>query len=175
MNTFAKLSSGAFALALFISINAPSVEAANVVETAQGVDSLSTLVELVVAADLAGTLAGAENITVFAPTNDAFEKLPRVLTRAIERNPDILVSILTYHVAGDRLRAADVVGMRSIPTLEGSSINVRTAGNNVFLNNAKITAVDIETDNATVHTINRVLIPWHSILRDVIAALRHGA
>jgi uncharacterized surface protein with fasciclin (FAS1) repeats len=176
MNTFTKLSSGAFALALFIGLNAPAVQAADVVKAAGQIDELSTLVALVGGVDgLADTLATTDNITVFAPTNDAFAKMPRVLNRAIERNPDILVSILTYHVAGDRLRAADVVGMRSIPTLEGSSINVRTAGSNVFLNNARITAVDIETSNATVHTINNVLIPWHSILRDVIAALRHGA
>ena len=178
MNTFTKLSSGAFALALFIGLNAPAVQAANVVEVAKDDDNLSTLVELVIAADLVSTLAGADDITVFAPTNDAFNKLPRALTRAIQNDESgkILTSILTYHVAPSRLSSSDVVGMRSIPTLlEGSNINVRTAGSNVFLNNARITAVDIETSNATVHTINNVLIPWHSILRDVIAALRHGA
>ena len=175
MNTFTKLSSGAFALALFIGLNAPAVQAADVVTAADTIDELSTLVALVGAAGLAGTLADAEDITVFAPTNDAFEKLPRALLRAIERDSSILVSILTYHVADERLRAADVVSMNRIGTLEGSNINVRTAGSNVFLNNARITAVDIETSNATVHTINNVLIPWHSILRDVIAALRHGA
>jgi uncharacterized surface protein with fasciclin (FAS1) repeats len=172
MKTIITRSTGLLALVVLFGV-AQTTHAQNVVETAQGVDDLSTLVELVVSADLADTLSNAEDITVFAPTNDAFEKLPNVLFRAIENDPDILVSILTYHVAPERLRAEDVIETRRIGTLQGTDIIVRTPGNNVFLNSSQVTATDIETDNATVHTINKVLIPWRDILRDVIQALRH--
>jgi len=169
------LPASAFVFAfLVLGTSAPQAQAANVVETAQSVDELSTLVELVVAAGLADTLAEADDITVFAPTDEAFEKLPALLMRAIAADEDnsILTAILTYHVAPERLRAEDVVAKRSIETLQGSSIRVRTAGPTVLLDTSRVTAVDIETDNATVHTIDRVLIPWRDILRDVIATIR---
>jgi transforming growth factor-beta-induced protein len=162
----------AFALAITVGFNTPHAYAQelDVVETAIATPALSTLVDLVVSADLAETLATTEDITVFAPTNDAFAKLPKVVTRAIEANPTILTNILTYHVAGERLRALDVVGMKSIATLQGDSIRVRVAGENVFLNMSRVTDVDIETTNATVHLIDRVLL-YPGVIRDVIQAI----
>ena len=172
MKTITKISTSLFALIFIFGVH-QTTHAANVVQTAQSVDDLSTLVELVVAADLAETLATTEDITVFAPTNKAFEKMPRALSRAIENDPSILTAILTYHVAPERLMAADVVEMRSIETLQGSDIRVRTPANQVFLNNAKVIAIDTETDNGVVHLIDNVLIPWKDIMGDVISALRH--
>jgi uncharacterized surface protein with fasciclin (FAS1) repeats len=138
-------------------------------------NDLTTLVELVTSAGLAGALSdtGAD-LTVFAPTNNAFNKIPRVLFRAIENDPSILVEILKYHVAPVNLMAEDVVMMDTIETLQGEDISVRTVGNNVFLNtNAKVIAPDVETGNGTVHVINRVLIPWKEILPDILRALGH--
>ena len=112
-----------------------------------------------------------DGITVFAPTNDAFEKLPRIVNRAIEADPSILTKILTYHVAPTNLEAADVVSMSRIETLQGGDIRVRTIGDKVYLNFSKVTATDIETDNATVHLIDRVLF-YPGALRDVVRALK---
>jgi len=165
------LFASALALAVVIGAGAPQAHAADVVDTAIATPALSTLVELVVAADLVETLKEADGITVFAPTNDAFEKLPRAVSRAIEADPEILTKILTYHVAGEELLAAEVVELNRIETLQGGDIRVRTAGDNVFLNFSKITATDIETDNATVHLINRVLL-YPGIIGDVVRALR---
>lgn len=165
------LTGSAFALAVFIGFAAPQAYAADVVDTAIATPQLSTLVELVVAADLATTLKEADGITVFAPTNDAFEKLPRVVSRAIEADPSILTKILTYHVAGEELQAADVIALKRIETLQGDNIRVRVVGDKVFLNWAQVTATDIETDNATVHLIDHVLL-YPGIIGDVFRALR---
>jgi uncharacterized surface protein with fasciclin (FAS1) repeats len=162
---------GALALALMIGVGAPSAHAADVVDAAIGTPALSTLVELVVVADLVDTLKEAEGITVFAPTNDAFEKLPRAVSRAIEADPTILTKILTYHVAGEELSASEVVAMKSIETLQGKDIRVKVYGDRVYLNFSRVTATDIATDNATVHLIDRVLF-YPGIIGDVVRALR---
>ncbi len=162
------------ALALITSTQASSVYAADVVDTAATVPDLSTLISLVETAGLVDDLKTAEDITVFAPTNEAFAHLPNVVTKAIEKDPSILSTILLYHISPDRLRAADVVVANSIDTLANDPINVRTPGSKVFVDRAQVTATDIETDNATVHLINRVMIPWNLIARDVWQALRHN-
>ncbi len=174
MNKFtAYLSGGLFALALTFGIAAPSAQAADVVDTAAGVADLSTLVSLVQAAGLVDALKDAEDITVFAPVNSAFDKLPRSVSRAIERDPSILTKILLFHVSPDRLSSSEVVATRRIDTLTDQDIRVRAAGKKVFVDRAQVIATDIDTDNATVHLINRVMIPWHLIRDDVVTALRH--
>lgn len=152
-------------------LGAPSAQAADVVDTAASVDDLSTLVSLVQAAGLVDALKDAEDITVFAPTNAAFEALPSRVSRAIEINPDILTTILLYHVAPERLRAADVVARTHIDTLANDPLRVRTPGGTVKIDRSTVIATDIETDNATVHLIDRVLLPWNLIREDVREAL----
>jgi uncharacterized surface protein with fasciclin (FAS1) repeats len=174
MNYFKQLAGGTFALALLLGIGATQAQAADVVDTAAGVEDLSTLVALVQQAELVDALKEADDITVFAPVNSAFDKLPRVLSRAIENDPSILTTILLYHVAPERLGAANVVELRSIDTLAEDPIRVRTPGDKVFVDRAEVIATDIETDNATVHLLNRVMVPWNLILRDVVQALRHN-
>jgi len=173
MNKFTQvLTGGVFALALVFGFG-QSAYAADVVDTAAGVEDLSTLVSLVQQAGLVDALKSAEDVTVFAPVNSAFDRLPRALTRAIEKDPSILSTILLYHVSPERLSSSEVVSMRRIDTLTDQDIRVRTAGDKVFVDWSRVTATDIETDNATVHLIDRVMVPWHLILDDVIAALRH--
>jgi len=175
MNTLQKITGSAFALALVLGISIPSADAANVVDVAVDND-LTTLVDFVVAADLAPTVAGLSDATVFAPTNKAFDKLPNVLLRAIENDPEILQSILLYHVVTtDELKAEDVVELRKIsPAYPGQDIRVRSGGSNVFLDASRVIATDVEADNnVTVHVIDRVMVPWRGIIRDVISALRH--
>jgi len=181
MNTYKTLAGGTLALALFVGFSAPSAHAANVVDAVVSDPSFQALEDALLAADeladagLVSTLQGASEITVFAPSNEAFGKLPRALTRAIENDPGILVSILTHHVAPGALFAEDVVAERRIDTLQGDTVMVRTPGDRVYLDRSQVTEVDIELDNdVVVHRIDRVLIPWKSIIRDVVMALRHN-
>lgn len=179
MNTRTTIAGSALALALIVGVNAPTASAANVVDAVVADDSFQQLENVLLLADeltdagLVPTLQNAEDITVFAPTNEAFEKLPRTLSRAIENDPSILVTILQYHVAPAPLLAEDVVETRRIDTLAGENIRVRTIGDTVFLDRSRVTAVDTVVDNnVVVHRIDRVMVPWRSVIRDVIQALR---
>jgi len=183
MSTFTKLTSSAFALALFIGVGTPVAQADN----SQFLDAVTgpgfeQLAGAATAADLVGVLDGFESdITIFAPTNKAFENLPKVFTRAIENDADgtLLASILTYHVAPGALLAEDVVSERKIETVQGSKVTVRTPGKNVFIDRAKVVETDISVENAAestvvVHRINKVLIPWkdRDFRMDLFDALR---
>ena len=128
-----------------------------IVDIAAGNPDFSTLVELVVAAGLADTLASDGPFTVFAPTNEAFEKLPRRVKKAIEADPQVLVDILLYHVVADELLAEDVLSTRRIETVEGSTIKVRPKV--LKLNRSNIIATDIVASNGVIHVIDRVLVP----------------
>ena len=176
MSITSKLSGGALALAIVVGFSSQSAHAADVVETAIETEQLSTLVALVTQAELVDTLQALDGITVFAPTNDAFEKLPRALIRAIESDPSILTSILTYHVSLNEYLATDVVEMNKIDTVQNTDIRVRTAGDRVYLNNAKVTAVDVIADNGVVHLIDKGLIPIkdRDFVKAVVSALRHS-
>jgi uncharacterized surface protein with fasciclin (FAS1) repeats len=147
------------ALTLMVGAQALSVSAANVVETAVEVPELSTLVSLIQQADLVDALVEAENVTVFAPTNEAFEKVPAGILQRLASDKELLRQVLLYHVSPERLRAEDVVSMSSINTLQGQHLTVKLENGNVYVDNAKVIATDIETDNATVHLIDAVMIP----------------
>ena len=135
--------------------------AMNIVETAQATPDLSTLVDAVVAADLAETLSGEGPFTVFAPTNDAFAALPPAeLERLLKpANKDELAKILTYHVVAGDVMAADLSDGQKVETVEGQDLTVTIDGDKVMINDAQVIQPDIETSNGTVHVIDGVLLP----------------
>ena len=141
-------------------LTAPMASADDIVEIAVGNPDFSTLVAAVTAADLVPTLQSAGPFTVFAPTNDAFAKLPAgVLDKLLETgNQDLLVKLLTYHVVAGDVRAADVVNLTSATTVQGEDLKIRTA-KGVRVNNANVTATDIVADNGVIHVVDRVLMP----------------
>lgn len=142
----------------------------NIVQIASGNPNFTTLVSLVQSAGLGEALSTSSPLTVFAPTNASFDALPRATVARITANPDVLKSVLTYHVAPRRLTADDVVSRRYIRTLQGSTIRVRTNPNGVFLNGAaKVTATDVMATNSVIHVIDHVLIPRRH--RDVVGVL----
>ncbi|NBD73884.1 fasciclin domain-containing protein [Patescibacteria group bacterium] len=154
---------------------APAANADTITDLAVATDDLSTLTELVVAADLADTLASEGPFTVFAPVNDAFSALPSRAVDIIVSNPDILETVLLYHVVADDLKAAEVLAERRIETVQGESVRVRTFGERAFLDRSEIIATDIDADNGTVHLINRVLLPREAriaIIREYIRQFR---
>ena len=133
----------------------------DIVDTAAGAGSFTTLVAAVQAAGLVDTLKGEGPFTVFAPDDAAFEKLAAGTVEDLLKpeNRDKLVSILTYHVVPGKISAADVTGKTTdATTVEGSDISV-DGTDGVKINGAMVTTADIETSNGVIHVIDTVLIP----------------
>ncbi len=119
---------------------------------------LSTLVTAVKQAGLVDTLNSAQHITVFAPTNDAFAKIPKATLDAVLADKDKLTKILTYHVTPDRLAPTALPGTHK--TLQGGDVNVTGSGENFTANgNAKVLCGNVQTANATVYIVDTVLMP----------------
>ncbi len=130
----------------------------NIIETAITNPDFSTLVTAIKAADLVETLSGTGPFTVFAPTNEAFAKIPAETLNAVLADKAKLTSILTYHVVAGKVMSEDVVKISKAMTVEGSEVNI-DASNGVMVNDAKVTAVDIECSNGVIHVIDTVLMP----------------
>jgi uncharacterized surface protein with fasciclin (FAS1) repeats len=119
---------------------------------------LSTLVSAVTAANLGDTLNSADNITVFAPANSAFEALdPATLNAAMADPSGLLTTVLTYHVVPERLTPAELAGEHM--TLEGEKLTVTGSGEDFMVNNAAVVCGNVQTANATVYVIDGVLLP----------------
>jgi uncharacterized surface protein with fasciclin (FAS1) repeats len=131
---------------------------ANIVETAVGAGSFTTLVAAVSAAGLVDTLSGEGPFTVFAPSDDAFAKLPAGTVEALLGDLPKLTAILTYHVVPGMMMAADVVKATSLPTVQGQSLTV-TVNGGVKVDDATVVKTDIVTDNGVIHVIDSVLLP----------------
>ena len=132
-----------------------------IVEIAAGAEDFSTLVAAVKAADLVDVLSSKGPFTVFAPTNEAFAKLPvgTVASLLKPSNKQKLTDILTYHVVAGNVKAADVLKLSSANTLNGQSITVKTKDGKVFIDHSTVIKADIETTNGTIHVIDIVLMP----------------
>ncbi|MEM1002965.1 MAG: fasciclin domain-containing protein [Bacteroidota bacterium] len=130
----------------------------DVVDTAISAGSFNTLVEAVVAADLVETLKGEGPFTVFAPTDEAFAKIPANDLQALINDREALTKVLTYHVVPGNITAEEIQGMTSAQTVEGSSITIDTS-DGVMVDNAKVIQADIMTSNGVIHFIDSVIIP----------------
>ncbi|MBD2690249.1 fasciclin domain-containing protein [Anabaena catenula] len=131
---------------------------ADIVDTAANAGSFNTLVAAVKAAGLADTLKGPGPFTVFAPTDEAFAKLPAGTVDALLKDIPKLKKILTYHVVSGKVLAADVVKLKSATTVQGSDVKI-DASNGVKINDAKVATPDVAADNGVIHVIDTVLIP----------------
>ncbi|MEH1813267.1 fasciclin domain-containing protein [Nostoc sp.] len=131
---------------------------ANIIDTATNNGSFKTLVAAIEAAGLVDTLKGAGPFTVFAPTDEAFNKLPAGTVDALLKDPAKLKKILTYHVVSGKVLAADVAKLKTAKTVEGSDVKI-DASNGVKINDAKVATADVAADNGVIHVIDTVLIP----------------
>ena len=115
----------------------------------------------VLVAGLVGALQGKGPFTVFAPTDEAFAKLPQGTVENLLKpeNKDKLVAILTYHVVAGKVMAADVVGLTSATTVLGNDVAIKVDMGNVYINDAQVIITDIETSNGVIHVIDSVLLP----------------
>jgi uncharacterized surface protein with fasciclin (FAS1) repeats len=157
MNAMKSFTAGAVALALSFSV----AKAADIVETAVAAGSFNTLVTAVKAAGLVDTLKGPGPFTVFAPTDEAFAKLPGGTVENLLKpeNNQQLVAILTYHVVPGKVMSKDLVGKKTMAkTVEGTQVSI-DATDGVRVDNAKVVKADIEASNGVIHVIDTVIIP----------------
>ena len=132
---------------------------ANIVKTAAAAGQFTTLLALAKQAGLVGALSGSAKLTVFAPTDAAFKKVPKATLAKLGKDKALLKRVLLYHVVKGQVPAAKVVTLKSAKTLAGPSVAIRVRGKNVFVDKAKVSKVDIRTSNGIIHVLDSVLIP----------------
>jgi uncharacterized surface protein with fasciclin (FAS1) repeats len=132
----------------------------DIVDTAVAAGTFKTLVSLIQAAGLGDTLKGAGPFTVFAPTDDAFGKVPQATLDALAADPTgVLAKVLTYHVVPSKIMAADIKDGMKVKTVEGSELTFSIKDGQVYVNDAKVVTPDIATSNGVIHVIDSVLLP----------------
>ncbi len=148
-------------LALPLALGSLAAKAADIVDTGASAGQFETLVAAVKAAGLVETLKGDGPFTVFAPTDEAFAKLPDGTVENLLKpeNKDQLVAVLTYHVVPGKIMSSDIAGKTAeVATVEGSKLSV-DATDGVKVDNAKVVSADIETSNGVIHVIDTVVLP----------------
>ncbi len=133
----------------------------DIVETAIGAGSFNTLVTAVQAADLVETLKGKGPFTVFAPSDDAFAKIPTETLNGLLKDKKGLSSVLTYHVIAGNVMAADVLKMdgKKVKTVNGKEVTIHVKDGSVYVDNAKVVATDVNASNGVIHVIDTVIMP----------------
>ena len=165
MKKIAALAAGATVLAVAagIATASPAKTTAtgqkNIVQTAIAAGQFKTLVSLVKAAGLAGALSGPGPLTVFAPTDAAFAKVPKGTLAKLAKNKAQLKAVLLYHVVKGKVSAAQASKLTSAKTLEGGTLPIRVSGTKVYVDGALVTKADVMASNGVIHVINKVLIP----------------
>lgn len=144
-------------IASVLSLSALAAQAKDIVETAVAADSFKTLATTLQAAGLVDTLKGKGPFTVFAPTDEAFAKIPKADLDALLKDKAKLTAVLTYHVVPGKVMAKDVKA-GNVKTVQGSDITLATKGG-VTVNNAKVVSADVGASNGLIHVIDTVLTP----------------
>jgi len=138
-----------------------AAKAADIVDTAVGAGTFSTLVAAVQAADLVDTLKGEGPFTVFAPTDEAFAALPEGTVEDLLKpeNKEKLIAVLTYHVVPGKVMSGDIAGKEmAVETVQGTTADIN-AMDGVMIDGANVVTADIEADNGVIHVIDAVILP----------------
>jgi uncharacterized surface protein with fasciclin (FAS1) repeats len=130
----------------------------DIVNTAMAAGNFTTLINALKAADLVGTLKSAGPFTVFAPTDEAFKKLPAGAIEGLLKDKAKLAAILTYHVVSGKVMAKDV-NSGEVKTVAGSMMKIVKSADGVTIDGAKVTKTDIEASNGVIHVIDAVVMP----------------
>jgi len=160
MNRMSKIGAGVASLLLATAaLAAPPAQ--DIVDTAVAAGSFKTLVAAVQAAGLVDTLKGAGPFTVFAPTDEAFAKLPPGTVEDLLKpeNKAKLVAILTYHVVAGKVMAKDAMKLHEAKTVNGEELMIKTSMGSVMIDNAKVVKADIVCSDGVIHVIDTVLLP----------------
>jgi len=147
-----------FLIGTSIALACGLAQAADIVDTAKSAGSFNTLVTAVQAAGLVDTLKGPGPFTVFAPTDEAFAKIPKDKLDALLKDKKALTKVLTYHVVPGKVMAKDVKA-GPVDTVEGSALSVSVQGGKVAVDNANVVKADVAADNGVIHVIDSVLMP----------------
>ena len=160
-NTFAVGTRAAVVMTLAVSGAVVRAETRDVVETAVAAGSFKTLAKALDAAGLVTTLKGSGPFTVFAPTDEAFAKLPAGTLETLLKpeNKEKLQRILTYHVVSGKVMASDVVRLQSAKAVSGDTITVKVRNDVVHVDNATVTKADVTASNGVIHVIDAVILP----------------
>ena len=163
MKSLKSLLTGALACALLTCSASADHHGAkkDIVDTAVAAGNFTTLVAAVKAAGLVDTLNGAGPFTVFAPTDEAFAKLPKGTVEDLLKpeNKQKLTQILTYHVVPGKVTAAEVTKLKDAKTVNGKSVTISAAGGSVMVDGAKVLKTDIMASNGVIHVIDSVILP----------------
>lgn len=147
------------ALATGLARPLPAADQKDIVDTAVAAGNFTTLVTAVKQAGLVETLKGKGPFTVFAPTDEAFAKVPAEKLKALLADKPALTSVLTYHVVPGSVTAADVVKLKKAKTVQGSQVKIKTSAAGVMVDNAKVIKTDIHCTNGVIHVIDAVIMP----------------
>jgi transforming growth factor-beta-induced protein len=131
----------------------------NIVEVAVADGRFTTLAAALTEADLVETLQGEGPFTVFAPTDDAFAKLPDGTLEALLADPEQLTAVLLYHVVAGDVPSTEVVNLTEAMTVQGESVQIRVEDGRVFVNDAEVIITDVEASNGVIHVIDTVIVP----------------
>ncbi len=142
-----------------LAAQAPDAPAKDIVETAVAAGSFKTLATALKAAGLIETLKGKGPFTVFAPTDEAFAKIPKAQLDALLKDAKALAAVLTYHVVAGKVMAADVVTLKEAKTVNGASAKIMVAGGKVMVDGANVVKTDIVASNGVIHVIDAVIMP----------------
>lgn len=133
--------------------------AADIVDTAVAAGNFQTLVSAVEEAGLVDTLKGEGPFTVFAPTDEAFAKIPQDQLESLLANKTQLTAVLTYHVVAGKVMSTDLTDDMAVATVQGENVTINLDEGSVMVNDAKVVQADIECSNGVVHAIDTVLMP----------------
>lgn len=133
--------------------------AKDIVDTAVSAEKFKTLVTAVKAAELVDTLKGKGPFTVFAPTDEAFAKVPKETLEGLLKDKKALAGVLTYHVVPGKVLAADVVKLKSAKTVQGEEVKIEVVDGKVKINGANVVKTDIVCANGVIHVIDAVILP----------------
>jgi len=154
-------------------MNSGNASQKNIIDTAIAAGNFKTLAEAVTAAGLVDTLSGPGPFTVFAPTDEAFAKVPKGVLDALMANKTLLAAVLTYHVVPGAVMSSDLKDGMSVKTVEGSDVKIAISPAGVMVNNAKVIQPDIMASNGVIHVIDSVILP--SAAAKVVAAVGSAA
>lgn len=172
------LVAGAIAMLGFVGPVAQAKEAppagADIVDTAVAAGAFKTLVTAVQAAGLVETLKGPGPFTVFAPSDEAFAKVPADVLQGLLADKAKLTQVLTYHVVAGKVLAADAAKLAWAPTVQGSDLRVTQQGGGVQVDGANVVKADIACSNGVIHVIDRVILPRQDLVGTAVAAKSFG-
>lgn len=144
----------------FVSIAGDSKKnSKDIVTTAVEAGNFTTLAAALTEAGLIETLQSEGPFTVFAPTDEAFAKLPKGTVESLLKDKEALTNVLLYHVVSGKVTAKDVVKLNSAETVQGSSVNIKVVDGKVMINDAQVISADVNASNGVIHVIDTVILP----------------